>query len=130
MLFERLIIDGNWIANGYLFKRVNLQRTAFMDLFRSWEAEAKTKLEPVSLTPKNVHGWDCLEFTDGKKSTFAQKVYFDEVGFDPEEDATEFTFKLNPDEHMIFVYANTLLIGGVMTIDSSEAEPEGTEPPF
>lgn len=130
MLIERLIIDGNWIANGYFFKRLDqgLERNEFMPLFRGYAKEAK-EVSLVSTTPEDKGGWACLKFTDGKKVFYAQLKYFEEIGFDPEhksdeldedEPKTDYTFRLNSEVGMIFIYDFRELLGGVMLVHVME----------
>lgn len=129
-MLNRVFIDGNWIANGYFFKRCQeITPKPFMETFNEWESQTE-EVKLVGANTVKVSGMDCVLFGNGKGCYLVQDQYLLEIGFDlMEDDADDFEFRLNKEHNMLFVYdEDNELLGGLMLVKIPNLpEPEELE---
>lgn len=129
-MLNKVYVDGNWIANGYFFKRCQeITPKSFMEAFNKWESQTE-EIKLVGANTVKVNDMDCVLFGNSEGHYLVQDQYLLEIGFDlMEDDADDFEFRLNKEYNILFIYdVDEELLGGVMLVAIPNLpEPEELE---
>lgn len=116
MLLKKLAIDGDWIADGYFFKKVEqIKAQKFIEDFKT-RAELAKDLELLSPVEVKTTTGDVLLFKLDKRVYMVQTCFLRAIGFSDESTIELYRFTLNEVNKIVFVYFNEALIGGVMIV--------------
>lgn len=127
-MLDKVYFDGNWIANGYFFKKC--QEAGQREFAEKFSRMVNDTI-PVKLVSQNIvkldNGLECIFFGNSDGYYLVQYQYLCEVGFSFDI-ADSLYFQLNRENHFLFVLDEDYeLLGGIMLIVLPEISMDKTE---
>lgn len=128
---NKIFTDGQWIAvDGSFFKKCeSVEVKPFMDIFRGYE---KDTIRLYAYGTINLDGINALRLATNRVHKSTTEMYM--IPYDQAQAigyrfaGRGFTFRLNKDFGMVFIYKAKELIGGVMLLVAKEESQNDSLP--